>query len=307
MFYGYVYLITNKMNGHKYVGMRASSEFDNDYWGSGLLIRRAIEKYGKDNFTREVLHWCKDHTELIMTEVAELKNRNAATSSEYYNIIDTATPILFGKDNGFYGKKHTAEVKKLISEKNTGTKWSEERHKEYNIWSNSEDGIAVRELLSRQKKGIPINEDHRQAIIDSFTPERCEEISKQKKEFYLTEEGKTLREELAVLASERFKGVQKTSIHKRNISKALSGKTHHWQDKVNKNSEKIRKTAEAHTGMKRSDAAKQNMSDAKKGKPAHNKGKKYFYNPLNPMEKKLCNLEDAPKGWINGIYKKSEI
>lgn len=304
MFYGYVYLITNKINGHKYVGMRASSKFDTSYWGSGILIQRAIEKYGKDNFTREILHWCKDHTELIMTEVAELKNRNVAVSDEYYNIIDTATPILFGKDNGFYGKKHTEEVKKIISEKNTGAKWSEDRRKEYDIWSNSEDGIAYRAELSSQRKGIPLTEEHRQAIIDSFTPELCEDISKQKREFYNTEDGKILREELAILASERFKGVQKTSTHKSNISKALTGKTHPWQDKVNKNPKKIRKTAETHTGMKRSDIAKQNMSNAKKGKPAHNKGKKYFYNPLNPMEKKLCKLEDAPKGWINGIYKK---
>ena len=38
-----------------------------------------------------------------------------------------------------------------------------------------------------------------------------------------------------------------------------------------------------------------------------NKGKKYFYNPAKPDEKILCQLADAPKGWINGIYKKSKV
>lgn len=40
---------------------------------------------------------------------------------------------------------------------------------------------------------------------------------------------------------------------------------------MNKNPEKIRKTAEAHRGMKRSKEARENMSRAKKGKPAHNR------------------------------------
>ena len=138
MFYGYVYLITNKINNHKYVGMRTSSTFDEKYWGSGILIIRAIKKYGKENFTREILHWCKDHNELVMTEVAEIKTRNAAHSDEYYNIIDDATPILFGSQNGFYGKKHTDKTKKLISEKNTGSTWTEDQRIQHGIWSNSE-------------------------------------------------------------------------------------------------------------------------------------------------------------------------
>lgn len=307
MFYGYVYLITNKINNKKYVGMRASSVFDESYWGSGLLIRRAIEKYGTDNFTREILHWCSNHKDLIMTEVAELQTRNAAISDEYYNLIDTATPILFSEDNGFYGKKHTNDTKKLISEKNTGSKWTDERKKQHEIWSNSEDGIAYKKNLSSLKKGIPISEKHRLSIVNSFTEERCEEISQSKKEFYSTEAGIKIKEKLSILASERFTGVKKTVEHKTNISKSLTGKNHHWQDKVNKNPEKIKKTAEKHRGMKRSEEAKINMSEAKKGKSPHNKGKKYFYNSLNPDEKILCEPHNAPEGWINGIYKKSKI
>jgi hypothetical protein len=307
MFYGYVYLITNKINNHKYVGMRASPVFDESYWGSGILIQRAIKKYGKDNFTREILHWCKDYNDLIMTEVTELQSRNAANSDEYYNIIDTATPILFGENNGFYGKKHNEKTKKLISDKNTGSIWTDEQHENYKKWVNSEDGIEVRNMLSQLKKGIPLTEDHKLAISNSFTEERCKEISRKRKEFFLTEDGKILKEKFSMLASERFRGIEKTQEHKNNISIALTGKTHYWQDKVNKNPEKIRKTAEKHTGMKRSDIAKKNMSDAKKEKVAHNKGKKYFYNPAKPDEKILCELADAPKGWINGIYKKSKV
>ena len=36
------------------------------------------------------------------------------------------TPILFGRDNGFYGKKHTDEAKEKIRQKKIGTKFSPE-------------------------------------------------------------------------------------------------------------------------------------------------------------------------------------
>jgi hypothetical protein len=84
--------------------MRVSSEFDESYWGSGRLIQNAIKKYGKENFKREVLHWCLTSDELIETEVRELKNRNVVESDEYYNLMDSRTPILSGKRMGSLAK-----------------------------------------------------------------------------------------------------------------------------------------------------------------------------------------------------------
>jgi hypothetical protein len=307
MYYGYVYLITNKINDKKYVGLHASTSFDDSYWGSGLLISRAIKKYGKKNFIREVLHWCRTHDELVETEVAELISRNAAKSDEYYNIIDTKTPILFGKENGFFGKSHTLNTKKIISEKNSGNTWTSERRDRYKLWSMSEDCLALKTQLSNLKKGKKITESHRQNIISSFTEERKNFISLQKQEFYSSDRGSEVKEILAKNAHARFVNVPKTDEHKSKISKSLTGKTHEWQDKINKNHEKIEKTRQKHLGMKRSEESRQKMSLIKKGKTPHNAGKKYYYNPENTQEKTLCFENCAPEGWINGIYKKSKI
>lgn len=76
-------------------------------------------------------------------------------------------------------------------------------------------------------------------------------------------------------------------------------------ERINKNPEKIRKTAEKHLGMKRSKESKQRMSKKRieilktKG-GALNKGMKMFYNPLNTTEKIQCFPINAPVGWING-------
>lgn len=76
-------------------------------------------------------------------------------------------------------------------------------------------------------------------------------------------------------------------------------------ERINKNPIKIQKTADTHRGMKRSEEAKRNMSNARKkmikekGGPL-NKGMKIYYNPNNFSEKKQCFPSDAPNGWING-------
>ena len=50
----YIYLTTNKINGMKYIG-KHYGELDDSYLGSGKILKRAIEKYGKENFEKSIL------------------------------------------------------------------------------------------------------------------------------------------------------------------------------------------------------------------------------------------------------------
>lgn len=50
--YNYVYLTINKINGKCYVGSHASKYENDNYLGSGNLIKLAINKYGKSNFLK---------------------------------------------------------------------------------------------------------------------------------------------------------------------------------------------------------------------------------------------------------------
>lgn len=54
MFYT-IYKTTNTVNGKYYVGAHATKDPNDSYLGSGTAINKAIEKYGIDNFTKEVL------------------------------------------------------------------------------------------------------------------------------------------------------------------------------------------------------------------------------------------------------------
>ena len=54
-----IYKITNKVNGHFYIGQHKYTDESNPmkgYFGSGMLIKQAYKKYGKENFVKEVLY-----------------------------------------------------------------------------------------------------------------------------------------------------------------------------------------------------------------------------------------------------------
>ena len=110
---GFVYLITNKLTGRKYIGKklakfsktsyktvtlkngtkkkkRIKSKVDSDwrdYYGSSDLLTKDIEKLGKENFTREILYYCKSKAEMGYLEAREQFERRVLESDEYYNGI----------------------------------------------------------------------------------------------------------------------------------------------------------------------------------------------------------------------------
>lgn len=67
--YGYIYKTTNLVNGKFYIGQHKSSSFDEKYYGSGMNLKRAIGKYGKENFIVEILQICESNEELNEAEI----------------------------------------------------------------------------------------------------------------------------------------------------------------------------------------------------------------------------------------------
>ena len=74
---GCIYLTTNLVNGKKYIGKRQSSVFDVRYKGSGKYLKNAINKYGWDNFSCEVLEWCETIEDLVNAEKRYIAESNA--------------------------------------------------------------------------------------------------------------------------------------------------------------------------------------------------------------------------------------
>jgi len=104
---GFVYVITDKENGKKYVGKKLFwnrkklkplkgkkrarykvTESDwMKYYGSSEIVQKRLEEMGPDNFHREILHLCRSKGQLSYMELKEQMEREVLFSEEYYNNI----------------------------------------------------------------------------------------------------------------------------------------------------------------------------------------------------------------------------
>ncbi|MCF8339591.1 MAG: GIY-YIG nuclease family protein [Chitinophagaceae bacterium] len=79
-----IYKITNLINGKIYIGKDTVS--DKNYYGSGLLIKRSINKHGIENFKKEILEECDNNDELCVREKYWIEKYNSTNSQIGYNI-----------------------------------------------------------------------------------------------------------------------------------------------------------------------------------------------------------------------------
>ena len=108
---GFVYLITNNLTGRKYIGKKLAkfskttykvvklkngnkkrkkikSKIESDwqlYYGSNTELNEDITKLGSENFTREILYYCKSKAECSYIEAREQFNKKVLESDDYYN------------------------------------------------------------------------------------------------------------------------------------------------------------------------------------------------------------------------------
>ena len=119
--YHTVYKTTNLVNNKIYIGVHSTKNPNDSYLGSGVALKRAIEKHGKENFTKEVLFIFESKQEAFAKET-ELVTDEFRSRDDTYN-MDTGGhhgPSLPGYLNPMFGRNHTAEAKNLISVKNKG-------------------------------------------------------------------------------------------------------------------------------------------------------------------------------------------
>ena len=126
---GFIYVTTNNVNGKKYVGKSTKPESE-EYLGSGKALILAVKKYGKENFTREIIANAFTRADLYDLETHFITEFNASKSQRWYNIAAESNFT-----GGFKGKLHTPERNKALSEKLTGHLVSEKaREKMRDAW-----------------------------------------------------------------------------------------------------------------------------------------------------------------------------
>lgn len=80
----YIYITTNNINGKQYIGQHKGQPNDN-YLGSGTTIKKALKKYGKENFSKEILCYCQTREEADEKEKFYISLFDAVNDNQFYN------------------------------------------------------------------------------------------------------------------------------------------------------------------------------------------------------------------------------
>ena len=115
--FNYIYIITNNINGKIYIGKHSTDNLNDGYMGSGILISKAIKKYGIENFSKQYLVFCDTEDKLNWFERFYIRKYKARELG--YNLTDGGDG---GNGSANKGKKRTLEQRQKISLNTSGEK-----------------------------------------------------------------------------------------------------------------------------------------------------------------------------------------
>lgn len=206
-----IYKTANLENGKIYIGKDTKNE--PTYIGSGMLLHKAIKKYGIDRFTKEILEECNDHIELAKQEIYWIAKFNATDRKIGYNITD----------GGFGGDTFTNNPnKEIIRERYRQN--TTDRNKRYGGWSSDPNvriQMAIRANLARTMKGYKHSEETKARIGDAH---RGKEVSEE------------ARKNISIATKAAMSKIDQKELQ----AKALEGRRKAWETRDRKRIDKIK-------------------------------------------------------------------
>jgi len=185
--YGFIYITTNMINGKKYIGQ---STFNKNkkwkvYLGSGKILAQAINKYGKENFNKEIVAITYSQEDSNKLEIEFIENHNAVQSHDYYNIAlggySGSTGLVCSEETrikrsvALIGRPRSKETKQKISKTEKGKIVSNEtKRKLSESHKGKKHSVEAKQKISIVTKGE--NNPNFGNIKIKFTKEELSEI-----------------------------------------------------------------------------------------------------------------------------------
>lgn len=246
--YGYIYLVTNTMNGRLYIGQhmyRGHKTIDTNYTGSGTYLIKAQKRLGYDKFSYEILEWCYSEEELNERELWWTLIFDVVETPLFYNVV-------YG-GGSMSGYKMSESSKKKVSKANRGRRRSEEDRRKL----SKAQKLALEKdptLLDRRLAGWrEYLKNHGGSMLGKdFSEEHRRHLSEAGRRYYSNHEVWN-------------KGLRASEETKRKQSEALSGEKNPMYGRKHTDESKM-KMSKSHVGYKPSDITleRQRISRQKK-------------------------------------------
>jgi len=184
--YNYLYKLTNKINNKIYIGVHRTDKLDDGYMGSGIMLKRAKNKYGIDNFEKNIIKFFDTYKEALDAERI-IVNMEFISDSNNYNV----------REGGFGNCKWSPEM--IIIMSNTAKE----------LWNNDEHRLKMGKITSDPERNIKIGKKVSEWI--KMHPDehkiRMDKINKNPDKIKKT--------------ADKHRGMKRTETTKKNVSNAL--------------------------------------------------------------------------------------
>lgn len=196
-----IYKTTNRSNGRYYIGQHQTENKEDSYLGSGLVLKEAIAKYGRENFTREILRECGCKEEMNRVEAEVLCKH--MDDPLCYNLSP-------GGQGGFLG---------VDAIKKASLSWTPERRLDYSKRMAGNEKLKVTRKL---KAGTKRTDEEKQKISQALTGKKqpAETIEKRRQKHI----GRKNTDETKRKMSEAKKGKVFTAEHRAKLSEAAKNR-----------------------------------------------------------------------------------
>lgn len=173
--YYFVYETQNLVNQMTYIGCHATNNLNDEYLGSGKHLKRAIQKYGMENFSRRIIQVFDNPIDMFSLEtslVTEEYVRNPNTYNlviggyggfkvqnieEWKSKLKKSSSRRINKQPAL-GLRHSPESKKKISESLRGRKaWNKGLP---GTWIGKSHTEESKIKISKSRKGLTAGENN---------------------------------------------------------------------------------------------------------------------------------------------------
>jgi group I intron endonuclease len=158
-----IYKTTNLINGKYYIGKQQT--YTKSYLGSGMALRCAIKKYGRQNFKKEILEECQSETELKNKELWWLDTLDAIKNKNCYNLVrETSSNNHRSYDDPEYKKRLSESLKKTLSSPKEKLRLSKQNSGKNNPMYGKVRSVEFRKMVSRYQKGKHLSDETKEKL-----------------------------------------------------------------------------------------------------------------------------------------------